>query len=95
VSVETPSGSWADVDRVTGEFRDHQELITFRPRPARAVRIEVSVVNFGGYYGGGIPPFWSPSDPGLAFVHAVEVYAGGDAPATADGDGLPRLPAPT
>jgi hypothetical protein len=95
VSVETPSGSWVDVDRVTGEFRDHQELITFRPRPARAVRIEVSVVNFGGYYGGGIPPFWSPTDPGLAFVHSVEVYAGGDAPATADGDGLPRLPAPT
>ena len=28
---------------------------------ASAVRITVSEVNFGGYYGGGVPPWWAPS----------------------------------
>ena len=35
--------------------------LDFDPVAATAVRITVSEVDFGGYYGGGIPPWWSPN----------------------------------
>ena len=45
---------------VVGQYRTHELQLAFAPVVATAVRITVSEVNFGGYYGGGIPPWWSP-----------------------------------
>ena len=55
------------------------------------MRISVSEVNFGGYYGGGIPPWWSSTSPAQAFIHAVQVFAGTGTPAQVAGSGLTPL----
>jgi hypothetical protein len=91
VSVESPGGTWSTVATVIGEYRNHERQLDFAPQPVIAVRIDVTVVNFGGYYGGGIPPWWLPNDPGTAFLHAVEVYAGTDQPAQLEGRALRPL----
>ena len=38
------------------QYRDHILQFAFSPVAATAIRINVSEVDFGGYYGGGIPP---------------------------------------
>jgi hypothetical protein len=91
VSVQSPGGSWSVVGTVTGEFYDHQELVSFPPVDAQAVRIDVAAVNYGGSNGGAIPTFWRTTLTESAFVHAVEVYAGTAGPAVVDGSRLAPL----
>ena len=66
-------------------------LFAFSPVLATAVKISVTEVDFGGYYGGGIPPWWSPTEDGNAFLHALQVYAGTDTVDQVDGTGLTPL----
>ena len=88
VSVDEPSGGWTRVANVVGQYRTHELELAFAPVDATAVRISVSEVDFGGYYGGGVPPWWSPTQVAPAFVHAIQVYKGTDQPDTVDGSGL-------
>ena len=77
VSVDEPSSGWTTVATVTGQYRTHELQLAFDPVMATAVRITVSEVNFGGYYGGGIPPWWTHGyGIATAFLHAIQVYAG-------------------
>jgi hypothetical protein len=92
VWVERPSGGWEKVAAVVAQFRFHQEQLAFRPVTTKEVRIAVSTVNFGGYYGGGIPPFWPSGMVGTAYLHAVEVYRGTATPAQIAGSPLAALP---
>ncbi len=91
IAVEAASGGWTQVASVTGQFRYHVEQVAFAPVEAAAVRITVTEVNFGGYYGGGIPPFESSSDAAPAFLHSFEVYAGTSPPGVVAGTDLPLL----
>ncbi len=91
IAVDEPSGGWTQVASVTGQFRYHVDEVVFAPVEATAVRITVTEVNFGGYYGGGIPPFESSNDPAQAFLHAFEVYAGTSSPSVVAGTNLPAL----
>ncbi len=91
LSVDKPSGGWTTVATVAGQFRTHEEQLVFAPVTATAVRISVSEVDFGSDYGGGIPPWWSPTQDGTAFLHALQVYAGTEPPGTVDGAGLTPL----
>ena len=56
VSVNQPGVGWTQVATVTGQYRAHEMQLAFNPVTASAVKIDVSEVNFGGYYGGGSPP---------------------------------------
>ncbi len=91
VSVNQPSLGWTTVATVSGQYRNHEELLAFSPIVASAVRISVSEVNFGGYDGGGIPPWWSPTQTGTAFLHALQVYAGNGSVDQVVGAGLTPL----
>ena len=91
LSVDEPGTGWTTVANVVGEFRAHEQLVAIGPVQATAVRITVSEVNFGGYYGGGIPPWWSPTLPATAFLHALQVYAGSDTPGQVNGSSLSPL----
>ncbi len=95
LSVEEPSGAWDKVASVVGQYRHHQVQLVFSAIDAKAVRITVSTVNFGGYYGGGIPPFWPSGMIGTAFLHAIEVYRGTATPAEVSGSSLAPLLAGT
>jgi hypothetical protein len=90
VAVER-SGGWVTVGTVVGQFRHHQEQLSFAPVEAAAVRITISMINYGGYYGGGIPPFVPLGTMGAAFLHSIKVYAGTSPPARVDGSTLPAL----
>jgi hypothetical protein len=104
VAVDEPGLGWTTVATVVGQYRAHEDQVAFAPVTASAVRIAVSEINFGGYYGGGIPPWWPSSDNGVAFVHALQVYGGtagpdqvgGSAltPLVAGGPGTPTPPTP-
>jgi hypothetical protein len=87
-----PTAGWVTVGRVVGEYRDHQQQITFAFRAVIAVRITVSAIDYGGYADGGVPNFWPLDQTGAAFVHAVEIYAGADGPAAIDGTTLTPVP---
>ena len=52
---------------------------------ASAVQIQITEVNFGGYYGGGVPPWWPTTQIGTAFLRTVEVYGGSDSPDQVNG----------
>ena len=91
LAVDEPSGGWTTVATVVGQYRAHEEQLAFAPVTATAVRITVSEVDFGGEYGGGIPPWWSPTLVGPAFLHALQVYAGTEPPGIIDGSGLVPL----
>ncbi len=93
VSVDQPGTGWASVATVVGQFRNHQLQLAIAPVVASAVRVSVSEVNFGGYDGGGIPPWWDPTDIGVAFVHALQVYGGTEPPDQVAGSGLTALTA--
>ncbi len=84
-------GTWTTVATEVGQFRDHEQLFALTPASATGVRISVSEVDFGGYYGGGIPPWWSSTTPAQAFIHTVQVYAGTSSPAQVAGTGLVPL----
>jgi hypothetical protein len=91
VSADEPGTGWTTVATETGEYRDHEEQLTFSPVQASAIRLQITEVNFGGYYGGGIPPWWSPTQIAPAFLRTIEVYGGTDTPAQVAGSGLPSL----
>jgi hypothetical protein len=91
VSVDEPDSGWTTVATVVGQYRNHEMEFDFDPVMASAVRINVTEINFGGYYGGGIPPFWSPTNAGTAFVHALQVYGGDGTPDEVAGTALPLL----
>ena len=91
LSVNEPGTGWTTVATETGQYRDHEALFSFLPLVATQLKISVSEVNFGGYYGGGIPPWWSPTDPGTAFIHAIQAYSGSGGPAVVDGTALPAI----
>ncbi len=84
-------GTWTTVATVTGQFRNHSQLVTFAPASATGIRISVAEVNFGGYYGGGIPPWWSPTQTSPAFLHSVMAFAGTGGPSAVTGAGLTPL----
>ncbi len=91
LSVEGVSGAWSTVADVVGQFRTHQLLVAFSPVQATAVRITVSEIDFGGYFGGGVPPWWSSSTPGVAFLHALEVFGGSATTTQVDGSAMTPL----
>ena len=91
VEVDSPLLGWTTVATVVGQYRTHELQLAFNPVTATGVRIAVSEINFGGYYGGGIPPWWSPTYGGVGFVHAVQVYGGTDTPDQIAGTGLTPL----
>ena len=84
-------GTWTTVATETGQYRDHILQFTFAPVAASAVKISVSEVDFGGYYGGGIPPWWSATQIAPAFLHTIEAYAGTGGQAVVNGTSLPAL----
>jgi len=94
ILIERSDGQWKQVATVRNQFRFHVEEVFFTPERAVALRIAVSKVNYGGYYGGGIPPFWAADDPATAVLHAIEIYAGKASPARVRGDALQALPTP-
>jgi len=91
VSADEPRTGWTTLATETGQYRDHTLQFTFPPVIATALRIDVAEVNFGGYYGGGIPPFWAPNQAASAFLHSVQAYAGTGGPSVVDGTGLTPL----
>ena len=76
---------------IVGQFRNHEIQIAIPPTNAIWVEIDISEVNFGGYFGGGIPIWWSPTDPAGAFVHAFQVYAGSSGVGVVNGTNLTPL----
>ncbi|MGO8871930.1 MAG: discoidin domain-containing protein [Acidimicrobiales bacterium] len=91
VSVNEPGTGWTTVATEVGQFRTHELQLAFAPMAASQVRVTVTEIDFGGYYGGGIPPFWSPTSPGSAFLHALQVYAGTGSVDQIDGSSLTPL----
>jgi hypothetical protein len=91
VSAEEPGSGWVTLATQTGQLRDHQIQFAFAPVAVAALRIDVTEVNYSGYYGGGIPPWWPPTLNGEAFLHAVQAYAGSGGPTVVAGAGLPPL----
>ena len=61
VSVDVPGSGWAVVATERGQFRYHELQFAFAPVDIRAVRVSVTELDYGGYYGGGIPPWWAPT----------------------------------
>ncbi len=84
-------GTWTTVATVTGQFRNHSQLVSFAPASASGIRLSISQVNFGGYYGGGVPPWWTPTQTSPAFLHSVMVYSGNGGPSAVAGSGLTPL----
>jgi hypothetical protein len=68
--------------------------VLFSPETTTAVKVTVSEVNYGGYYGGAIPPFWPETLQAPAFIHAIEIYSGTATPPQVRGEGLAPLPEP-
>ena len=91
LSADEPGHGWVTVATETGQYRNHILQFAFPPTAASAIRITVGEVDFGGYFGGGIPPWWTPTDIGPAFLHSIEAYAGTGGPAVVDGDALTPL----
>src|ERR1035438_2911321 len=93
VSVDQPSVGWTTVATVRGQYRNHEMELGFALVVANAVKISVTEVNFGGYYGGGIPPWWTPGQVGTAFIHALQVYGGSASADQVNGSDLTPLAA--
>ncbi|HEY5110013.1 MAG TPA: discoidin domain-containing protein [Acidimicrobiales bacterium] len=91
LSANEPGTGWTKLATETGQYRNHALQFSFPPVAAGALRIDVAEVNFGGYYGGGIPPFWSPSQGSAAFLHSLRAYAGTGGPSVVDGTALTPL----
>jgi hypothetical protein len=85
------NGTWTTVATETGQLRNHILQFTFAPVSASGIRINISEVNFGGYYGGGIPPWWPATQIAPAFLHTFEAYAGTGGPDVVGGSALPPL----
>ncbi len=88
VSLNEPGSGWVTVATKVGQYRNHQAQFAVAPVAATGVRIDVSTVNFGGYYGGGVPPWWPATQVNPVTIHAVEVFAGNGGPAVVAGADL-------
>ncbi len=91
LSADVVGAGWTTVATETGQYRYHTLQFAFPPVVATGIRINVSEVDFGGYYGGGIPPWWSPTQVAPAFLHTIEAYSGSGGPAVVAGTALPAL----
>jgi hypothetical protein len=91
VSLDEPGSGWQQVSSQTASYRNHELQLAIPPTVATGVRVNVSEVNFGGYYGGGIPPWWNPTETESAFLHALQVYAGTSPVSVVDGSDLTPL----
>jgi hypothetical protein len=91
VSGRRPDGTWKVVATVVGQFAEHIRQIDIPPQSLVAVRVTVTEINYGGYASGGVPAFWPLNQPGVAFVHALAVYAGTGTPTQVDGADLPMI----
>ena len=91
LSANEPGVGWVTIATVTGQYRNHAALFSFAPLVATALRVNVSEVNFGGYYGGGIPPWWTTGQSANAFIHAIQAYSGSGGPSVVNGSGLTSL----
>ncbi len=91
LAADEPGTGWVTVATETGQYRDHEALLTFAPVVASALRLAVTEIDYGGYYGGGIPPWWPATQRAGAFVHVLEAYAGSGGPAVVSGADLPPL----
>ncbi len=95
VSADEPGTGWVTVGTEQNQLRNHEALLTFAPLVATALKVSISEIDFGGYFGGGIPPFWPVTWNNTAFIHTVEAYGGSGGPSVVDGTGLPALVAQT
>ncbi len=91
VSADEPGTGWVTVGTEQNQLRNHEALLTFAPLVATALKVSISEIDFGGYFGGGIPPFWPVTWNNTAFIHTVEAYGGSGGPSVVDGTGLPAL----
>jgi len=91
LQADEPGNGWVTIATETGQYRDHEVLVTFAPLVATALRVTTTEVDFGGYYGGGIPPWWTPGQTAPAFIHTIEAYSGSGGPSVVDGSGLTPL----
>jgi len=91
LSADEPGNGWVTIATMTNEYRYHEQLFTFAPLVATALRVNVTEVNFGGYYGGGIPPWWGTGQAAQAFIHTIEAYSGSGGPAVVNGTALTPL----
>ena len=91
VALDEPGAGWTTVATEVGQFRTHELQFAVTPVLAAGVRISVTEVNFGGYYGGGIPPWWPADQIDPARIHAVEVFGGTGGPDAVSGSGLADL----
>jgi hypothetical protein len=91
VSVNQPGVGWTPEATLVGQYRTHELQLAFNPVTASAVKISVSEVNFGGYYGGGIPPWWGATQTSGAFLHALQVYGGTGSAGQVNGSSLTPL----
>jgi hypothetical protein len=91
LSADEPGSGWVTVASQNSQFRDHEALFAFAPLVASALRVSVTEVNFGGYYGGGVPPWWPTGQAAPAFIHAIQAYAGSGGPEVVGGGSLPPL----
>jgi hypothetical protein len=88
LSANEPGTGWVTIATQTKQFRNHEALFSFAPLVATGLRLTITEVNFGGYYGGGIPPWWPSTMGATAFVHTIEAYSGSGGPSVVDGTGL-------
>ena len=91
LSANEPGVGWVTIATTTKQYANHEALFTFAPLVATALRLDISKINFGGYYGGAIPPFWPSSLGTYAFVHTIEAYSGSGGPSVVNGSGLTPL----
>jgi hypothetical protein len=92
VAVQDQAGAWTTVGQVSDQFFSRQQLLSFAPRTATAVRLNVRAVDYGGLAGGMKPWFWAidaarladASAPwyGPAAVYDLQVFAPGGAAGT-------------
>lgn len=94
VSIEQRHGTWTRIGSIHNEFTDHEVEVSFKARLVTLVRIDIGAINYGGYLGGAIPPFWSDGVAGTACIHSIGVYEGRDGEAALALRRQPALPAP-
>ena len=91
ISGDEPGTGWVTLATEQGQYRYHELQFAVDPVQVSALRVTVSEINYGGYYGGGIPPFWPVTQSAAAFVHALQAYAGSGGPSVVDGSGTAAL----
>jgi hypothetical protein len=91
ISADEPGTGWVTLATGRGQYRYHELQFAVDPVQVSALRVTVGEIDYGGYYGGGIPPFWPSTQAAAAFVHALQAYTGSGGPSVVDGSGLAAL----